>query len=204
MKNLTICILLFVIMAGMYSCKINKDQSKVEKDHDEEQSAENTSVSIPLPLGEPVKIDLNTKLYSEMEKEAIRARQDDSLFAFIKRTPCYGRCPIYSASFYKSGYVIYRGQRFVEKEGIYASRITQEQLLSITKMARMVNYLNFEKEYDTAVTDFPTTYTFINMNGTKKEVKNRVGGPDELKNFETYLDKILDSTNWTKIGDIGQ
>jgi len=191
-------------MAGMYSCKINKDQSKVEKDHDEEQSAENTSVSIPLPLGEPVKIDLNTKLYSEMEKEAIRARQDDSLFAFIKRTPCYGRCPIYSASFYKSGYVIYRGQRFVEKEGIYASRITQEQLLSITKMARMVNYLNFEKEYDTAVTDFPTTYTFINMNGTKKEVKNRVGGPDELKNFETYLDKILDSTNWTKIGDIGQ
>ena len=200
--------MLFVIVAGIASCKTNKNQTTVKQDQKEglPYSAPDTKINVPLVLEFPVKINIDSELYAKLEKDAIRASQNknDTLFAFIKRTPCYGRCPIYSASFYKSGYVIYRGERFVEKQGIYSARISQDQLISITKMAHMVNYMALDKEYDTAVTDLPSTYTSINLNGTKKEIKNRAGGPDELRSFESHLDRILDGANWTKIGDIRQ
>ncbi|HIA35851.1 MAG TPA: hypothetical protein EYN89_03715 [Flavobacteriales bacterium] len=198
----------FIIVIITTSCKINKNQETVDPDKKTEisQAPQEEKNNTPVILNEPVKINIDTEIYAKVERDALRASQngDDSLLAFIKRTPCYGRCPIYSASFYKSGYVVYRGERFVEKQGIYTGKITEENLRSVSKMARSVNYMGFEKEYDTSVTDLPTTYTSIYLDGARKEVRNRAGGPNELRTFEVHLDKILDNISWTKKGDIGQ
>ena len=209
MKNLVkyVCVFAVIIITNA-ACKTNKNTESVVPDKkDEISQADNEVETNPaIDVDGPLQLNIDKELYAKVEKSALLASQnkDDSLIAFIKRTPCYGRCPIYSASFYQSGYVVYRGERFIENQGIFTGNISQEKLISITKMARNVNYMGFEKEYDSAVTDFPTTYTSVKLDGVKKEVMNRVGGPDELKRFESYIDTILANIIWTKKGDLSQ
>ena len=151
-------------------------------------------------------IKLNTKdLKLDLTELKKRVEAADSIYASIKRTPCYGRCPIYEASIYKSGYVTYNGNRFIEKIGLHRSRLTQDQLKQIAAKAEEIGYFELENNYDSPVTDFPTTITVLNLPGkSKKEIKNRVGAPDNLKQYEKFLDDLLNGLSWAKMADGNQ
>lgn len=152
-------------------------------------------------LTEPIKINIDAiKLDTSMRKVAEVELAIDSLYLTIRKTPCYGKCPIYTADIYNSGYVVYNGKRFVENIGLYTGRLSADALKSIRRLARTVNYFGFENEYDSPATDFPTTYTTMHFNGQRKTIKNRVGGPDELREFENHVQKVLDGVTWTKKG----
>ena len=71
----------------------------------------------------------------------------------------------------------------------------------ITNKANELRYFELNDEYDSPVTDFPTTYTSIQKEGVAKLVKNRVGGPDNLKDFESFLDEMLNGVSWVKKSD---
>ena len=161
-------------------------------------STESTKMMV---LTEPVRINIDAiKLDTSRRKEVKVKFAVDSLYLTIRKTPCYGQCPIYTADIYNSGYVVYNGKRFVKNVGLYTGKLSADALKSIRHLARSVNYFGFENEYDSPVTDFPTTYTTLHFNGQQKTIKNRVGGPDELREFENHVQKVLDGVTWTKKG----
>ncbi len=151
-------------------------------------------------------IKLNSKdLKLDLTELKKRFEAADSVYASIKRTPCYGRCPIYEVTIYKSGFVAYNGIRFVERLGQHRSRITQDQLKQIAAKAEEIGYFELNNNYDSPVTDFPTTITVLNVAGkSRKEIKNRVGAPDSLKEYEKFLDELLNGLTWEKVADSNQ
>jgi len=180
-------IIAIFLVAAFSACKTSKPV------------AEETSRQVVLT--EPLRIKADViKLDSSMIKAAEAQKAIDTLYLTIRKTPCYGQCPIYTADIYNSGFVVYEGERFVENVGSYTGRLSPDALKSIRHLARTVNYFGFEDEYDSPVTDFPTTYTTMHFNGQRKTIKNRVGGPDELKEFENHVHKVLDGVTWTKKG----
>jgi len=199
MKCLMINGIIFAFLLVQVSCKTTKEQESAVLSAKEDRVA-NTSSSMKPPIAKPLppmKLDK-----SAVDKLKLKSA-DDSLFASIKRTPCYGRCPIYEAKIYNSGFVIYEGKRFVDKEGIFIARFSSDQLLEISQRAIELHFFKLNDEYDSPVTDFPTTYTLINNGKIAKLVKNRVGGPDNLKELESFLDEMLNAVSWTKKSDVG-
>ncbi|MFH1321890.1 MAG: DUF6438 domain-containing protein, partial [Bacteroidota bacterium] len=97
----------------------------------------------------------------QIPSSATAEQQKDSLFASIKRTPCYGRCPTYSISIYKSGYVIYEGIRFVDRIGTYSTQISEKEIQKIIAKANETGYFDLNDVYDSPVTDLPTTITYL-------------------------------------------
>ncbi|MBL4753990.1 MAG: hypothetical protein JKY52_10415 [Flavobacteriales bacterium] len=188
---IAICSLLVILAA----CKTTQQQAAIETPEKEVTGA------IPVKLVAPVKIDLSGLQLDTAAKAAV---VEDSLFVSIKRTPCYGKCPVYSADIYNSGYVVYNGRRFVKKEGVHLSRLSDDNMNSVKQMIDSVKYFDFENEYDRAVTDFATTYTTVNLNGKNKTVMNRVGGPEALIQFERHIDQILEGLSWTKKAETGE
>ena len=185
MKTSITYIIAIFLVAAFAACKTSKQVS-------EETSKKGV-------LTEPLRIKADViKLDSSMIKAAEVERAIDTLYLTIRKTPCYGQCPIYTADIYNSGYVVYEGKRFVENVGLYTGRLSPDALKSIRHLARTVNYFGFENEYDSPVTDFPTTYTTMHFNGQQKTIKNRVGGPDELREFENHVQKVLDGVAWTR------
>jgi hypothetical protein len=121
--------------------------------------------------------------------------------ASIKRTPCYGQCPMYRMTILDNGQVVYEGKRFVEKIGTYSGLLTSEDLETILKVAKETNYLELEDAYDVPVADFPTCVTSFTSNGKTKRVMNKQGAPPSLKKFEMYLDSLIEGLELTKLSD---
>ena len=121
--------------------------------------------------------------------------------ASIKRTPCYGRCPMYKLTIMDNGEVIYQGKQFVEKLGTYSGLLTSEDLMTILERAKETNYFELEDAYDVPIADFPTCVTSVTKDGKTNRVMNKQGAPPSLKKFELYLDSLIDGLELKKISD---
>ena len=141
-----------------------------------------------------------------IEKESTpfikQAKKDlpDSLVVRLQRTACFGRCPIYTLSFYKDGTAIYKGEKWVEKEGLYKSRISKSKLNNIISKAKEVGFYEMDNQYDNEyVTDLPSTITTLKGESGFKVVANRYEGPELLLELEKLIDELADSIEWEKI-----
>ena len=199
MKCLMINGIVFTLLLVQVACKTTKEQESTAQNSKEDRMA-NTSSSMKPPITKPLPpMKLDKSAVDQLKLQS----DDDSLFASIKRTPCYGRCPIYEAKIYNSGFVVYEGKRFVDKEGVFTTKLDSDQLSQISQKASELRFFELNDEYDSPVTDFPTTYTSIKNGNITKMVKNRVGGPENLKALESFLDEMLNSASWTKKSNAG-
>ena len=126
---------------------------------------------------------------------------EPQMLATIERTPCYGRCPIYKATFMDNGEVKYVGKHFVEKIGTYKTLISAEEVLEIKNKIAEHNYFELDSLYPTPITDFPSSITEVNLNGKRKKVINRRTPPPNLKAFEQFLDGLLEGKELEKVSD---
>ena len=124
----------------------------------------------------------------------------DSLLAAIERGACFGRCPEYKATIYKSGYAEYTGRRNVEKIGSYFGRLSNEELLTLKTLMRS----NKMEEKDTAyinkyLADFPGWALWVSdLKPTKTIVISHEAPPAEITDFGKGLDQALNSIKWVK------
>jgi len=111
----------------------------------------------------------------------------------MKRTACYGTCPQYTITIYNDGLVRYDGKMFVDKIGCFKSTLSKKIISDIKLELNNVNFLAFQNEYDTHVTDVPSVIVKIYLEGKTHEVIDRFNGPLELKRIHKFIDNIVDS-----------
>lgn len=171
-------LLLPILISLSVSCKSKKIQSKVVKKEAVEVVEKEST-----PFIEQAKKDL-----------------PDSLVVRLQRTACFGRCPIYTLSFYKDGTAIFKGEKWVEKEGLYKGRVTESNLNNIISKAKEIGFYEMDNQYDSEyVTDLPSTITTLKGESGFKVVANRYEGPELLYELEKLIDEVADSIEWEKI-----
>jgi len=126
---------------------------------------------------------------------------EPQMLATIERTACYGRCPMYKATFMDNGEVKYVGRGFVDKIGTYKTLISAEEIQLIKKNIIEYDYFGLDSLYPTPITDFPSSITEVNLNGKRKKVINRRSPPSNLKAFEKFLDSLLEAKELEKVSD---
>jgi len=185
MHTLNIRVLyLLVVITFLQACNSNKKAAVNEK-----SSAEMAAVKTDAQVVEE-KIEVPTT------DTTTKSSSVDSLFAFMERTPCYGRCPIYKMWIYKSGYTLYEGINFVEREGVWATQLSTEDLQQIASKGKEIGYFNLDDEYDSPITDIPATITTLNIDGRKKTVRDRHNAPASLRDFEKLIDAVVEKAAW--------
>lgn len=123
----------------------------------------------------------------------------DSLLFFYKRTPCFGWCRTFELTVYQSGYAVYKGESNVDMIGLYHSNVPASALLRVKETVKTIDYFRLQDEYNMeGVTDLPSTYTTVNLDGNKKSVHDRYRGPDSLDQLYKALDEVVSESNWTK------
>jgi hypothetical protein len=120
----------------------------------------------------------------------------DSLFFFLERTPCFGRCKAYRISVYRSGYAQYEGRLNVEKEGLHDGRIGADTLALLLNEAERIGFFDMKDSYDAEVTDLPSTIVKIYANGKGKRVLARVGTPPAFKAYVEQVEALLLPVPW--------
>ena len=108
----------------------------------------------------------------------------------MRKTPCFGDCPVYELSIDKDGNVTYNGIQYVNEKGKHEFKLSDEQFNKLTKMLNEGDFDSFKDIYDNErITDLPST--FITYKG--KQIKIRLWNdiPDALINVHEYIEGIL-------------
>lgn len=175
-----IILILSIILSFTLSCKSKKVQS---------ETVEKTEAKTDI-------VEKETSAFINQTQKNL----PDSLFAQLQRTACFGSCPIYTVSFYAGGYVLYQGEKWVDLEGVFYSRVSEKQLSEIQKKAEAINFFEMKAQYDNEhVTDLPSTITTLKGEEGFKVVANRYEGPERLEELEKLIDEIVDSLEWKEV-----
>lgn len=197
LSTLSIFTLAILFMAA--GCK-NTQETTTEAQVTESEKVETSTATTEIEGSEErVKSDVENGPEGELDKGMIVPPAGQ--LVSLKRTPCFGRCPIYRVTIMENGELVYEGKRFVEKLGTYSGLITGQDVENIIKKINEVGYFKMEEAYDVPIADFPTCVTSVNLDGKSKSIMNKQGAPPELKAFELYIDSLLEGLELKKLSD---
>lgn len=192
-------LILFFSIVMVYSCKPKKELTKEEPKEIVKQEKEEVEQSFEEDVLEKPSIES----LSEEDLKNYHLIQDglpQGTFAQIRRTSCFGRCPTFTLTVLYSGVVEYKGERNVDKIGLYRSKVDQKVLNDLLKKAEEANFFYLDYVYDNKkVTDLPSTITSVKKKYEMKTIISRIGEPNALRAFNKYFEQQFENLDWEKV-----
>jgi Domain of unknown function (DUF6438) len=122
----------------------------------------------------------------------------------LRRTLCYGHCPVYKVTVSSTGEVEYSGEWFVAREGVHRWQISPQRVRLLAEAFERAGYRALRDEYTRAeMTDAPSCLTSIEYeDGSSKSVDHYHGdssAPAELTRLEDRIDAIVGTHSYIRI-----
>jgi hypothetical protein len=124
----------------------------------------------------------------------------------LKRTACYGHCPIYEVTVHADGTVEYDGFKDVVVKGRKIGHLSPAEMKSLDDAFATAKYLDLDGKYDERdcydMTDHSSAVTSYHLGDRTKTVDHYQGcrrAPKELTTLEQRIDEIVGSARWTGV-----
>ncbi len=127
--------------------------------------------------------------------------QERYVVAKIKKTPCYGQCPVYEAEFWSDGTATFKGINNVKNMGEFEAKFDPKIAREISDRADSIGYFSMNGEYPAEgekIADLPYTITEIRRGDMIKHIDNNYDSPPALQEFEEYLAALAARMEWRK------
>jgi len=110
----------------------------------------------------------------------------------FQKTPCYGTCPAYNATFYSDGTINYEGFRYVPVTDTLTLQLSEKQLQQVKEMLHKLDYTSLKDTYLSPYTDLPSSYlNFYENDREVRRIKHQQDGPEALQGTITYLHELV-------------
>lgn len=122
-------------------------------------------------------------------------------FVTIERTSCFGRCPAYILTIYRSGVIVYEGKKDARFKGTYQTKANTKKVISLFKKYENQKLSGLKSMYVDQVKDNSKLHVDIHYNQTNKYIKNAQAGPVFLQKLSNHLDSLAadSSLKWTAV-----
>jgi hypothetical protein len=127
-----------------------------------------------------------------------------SVILSFQRTTCYGKCPAFKILLYSDGLVRYDGIAFVDKKGVFETRVGEDFIKKIYDKSKAARFWDMNDLYPsdaTEITDIPKTITYVKMGNDSKKITDNFDAPKALIDFEKWLEQAFDTLNWQAVKD---
>lgn len=140
-----------------------------------------------------------TMIFSACSTCVEKKKYDSKNFKIsITRTQCFGKCPDYTLEVFGDGSMSYVGRANVEMIGEHVNTVGAEVIERLADEVEKSGFFDMKDEYVERITDLPTTYLMINLNGKTKRIKDYYGAPKALKDLESGIDELIKTSGWKK------
>lgn len=113
----------------------------------------------------------------------------------LERTPCFGRCPIYSIKIYGNGLLVYDAQKFNDTTGVFCSVISKTELETLKTHFNNSGFFQMADKYPEdakSPTDLPSCIVYYNNGSVQKTVTDkRFKTPETLTGLEREIDALV-------------
>ena len=129
--------------------------------------------------------------------------KNGTLLLSMERTPCYGRCPVYTINMYQNGLLVYNAQKFTDTTGRFYTVLSKQKMEELKNRFTTVGFFSMANTYPDKVktpTDLPSCILFYN-NGTQQKTitDKRWQTPETLTTLEKTVDSLVDFKILNKI-----
>jgi len=122
----------------------------------------------------------------------VAPRQQEPVLVY-QRTPCYGRCPSYTASVFTDGRVEYDGQRYVPLVGKHTLSLPPATVAELVAEGKKIGFAQLKDRYAGNTSDLPATIITLHPAGQPaKAVYASEDIPANLQAYIKYLNEHLD------------
>ncbi len=111
----------------------------------------------------------------------------------LRRTPCFGKCPVYQIQVYSDGSLRYEGVQFTERLGTYFGKLAPERIQAVFDLAEKIGFQQLAEEYpsgDIRIMDLPSAIVFLRYGSLEKQVVNRNHANPEVEGEREIVDKL--------------
>lgn len=118
----------------------------------------------------------------------------------MKRSACFGPCPVYNVTFNNDGTAAYEGIKHVAKKGHHTGTISTNSFKKISSFINEINFKNFNSTYSSKATDLAgVTIIVTYKNGKQQKVTADVGqAPTNFWVLTKTVDGIVHTIDWTE------
>ena len=143
---------------------------------------------------------LGVLVFAGCTKKAAPTGEDlaSKLILEVKRSPCYGDCPVYDFRVYSNGYAELDAKKNTNWVGAYSSRLSTSKMSGIKKMFQKAEYFSLEDSYSSTASDLPSTNIYYKYRGEEKTVNLYGDGPEQLKTLIDDIIKTVDEIEWKR------
>ncbi|HVA99342.1 MAG TPA: DUF6438 domain-containing protein [Bacteroidia bacterium] len=124
---------------------------------------------------------------------------NDSTLIWMSKTPCFGKCPVYTIDIHANGKVIFDGSQNISKIGTYEKQLSKGFLDSLTQTFEDAHFFDFKDNYTAMMTSIPTTFIRFVHDGKDKKIRDYYNAPQTLHELENRIIEIVNEDNWTQI-----
>ncbi len=117
-----------------------------------------------------------------------------------QRTPCNGRCPVYTASIFANGRVEYDGQRYVALLGKHTLSLPPATVAAMLAEARRIGFAKLAERYTGNTADLPATIITVHPAGKPLHAVYAAENiPASLQGYIDYLNSRIDPLSGTNV-----
>ncbi len=120
----------------------------------------------------------------------------------LRKTACYGKCPVYELKIYSNGKATYTGKANVERLGNYEALFTAEKMLQLEARAAAINYFDLSENYPSSkigIPDLPNTISYLKIGEREKQIFNNHDAPAALLEFEQFVESLVETLAWKQV-----
>ncbi len=117
----------------------------------------------------------------------------------MSKSPCYGRCPVFTLTVYEKGIVSYRGERYTPRTGLWIKKLDKPTYQALLEAFRQANLWQFDNAYRGEYFDAPTVAITYYEEGDVKTITGKDGRPAQVLALEALLDDITLLDGWKQI-----
>ncbi len=132
------------------------------------------------------------------------AAEHDTLVA-LKRTECFGTCPVYELALLGNGDVLYEGTKYVATTGRAQVHIPPAQVDSLAQAAVEAGFFDLPASAtcEEVMTDLPSAILHVRLGKRERRYMHYYGcqgfeGEEDLQSLAESIDRIAGVTRWTK------
>lgn len=135
-----------------------------------------------------------------MSCSSIKENKENQIVIQLKKTACYGQCPVYVFTIYEDGTCFINPKQFLAVKTFSKSFVPKTELEDLIQQAKTIDFWELDEEYNNKkVSDLPSAYITVNRKRQTKTIHSRIGSPKNLVEFIKNVEKIAISRDWKTV-----
>jgi len=157
-----------------------------------------------VPLSTTILLSLLLSLTACRSKKEIVQIAPDEVKYSLKKSACFGKCPVYELNIYEGGRATLNSTKYMTNLGLSEKQLSESTYAELEAAFASSDFHSYPDTIPSLIPDLPSVWVTYFDGTTKKIVYGKEGRPEAVVELEKMMNAIAMSDGWTTIKPVSK